>query len=104
MKKFFLIILILLLLPAGNCFAKADTPASISVQTGDLDFYYHPDSGIRLSVFGIDVIRDSSIWVIEPGWVRVLWAESWGLLLLAVAILLNIVGFLWIRKIVTFEI
>ena len=43
-------------------------------------------------------------YLIEPDWVRVLWAEPWGLLLLAAAVFLNIVGFLWIRKIVTFEI
>jgi tight adherence protein B len=41
---------------------------------------------------------------IEPGWVQILWEDPWGLLLLALAIFLNIVGFLWIRKIVTFEI
>ena len=43
-------------------------------------------------------------YLIDPDWVRVLLEDSWGLLLLAIAIVLNVAGFLWIRKIVTFEI
>jgi tight adherence protein B len=45
-------------------------------------------------------------YLIEPTWVATLFSREndWGLLLLAVAILLNVAGFLWIRKIVTFEI
>jgi len=43
-------------------------------------------------------------YMIEPTWVQALFEDQWGLLLLAIAVFLNIVGFLWIRKIVTFEI
>jgi len=43
-------------------------------------------------------------YMIEPTWVEALFNDQWGLLLLAIAVFLNIVGFLWIRKIVTFEI
>jgi tight adherence protein B len=45
-------------------------------------------------------------YLIEPGWVAVLFSRDndWGLLLLAIAVVLNVTGFLWIRKIVTFEI
>lgn len=41
---------------------------------------------------------------IEPQWVSAMLNDQWGLLLLAIAAFLNVVGFLWIRKIVTFEI
>ena len=43
-------------------------------------------------------------YLIEPTWVQALLDDPWGLLLLAVAVFLNIAGFLWIRKIATFEI
>jgi len=45
-------------------------------------------------------------YLIEPTWVATLFSRDndWGLLLLAIAVLLNVAGFLWIRKIVTFEI
>jgi len=45
-------------------------------------------------------------YLIEPTWVSTLFSRDndWGLLLLAVAVLLNVTGFLWIRKIVSFEI
>jgi len=45
-------------------------------------------------------------YLIEPTWVATLFSRDndWGLLLLAIALLLNVAGFLWIRKIVTFEI
>ena len=41
---------------------------------------------------------------IEPDWVAALLNDQWGLILLSIAAALNIVGFLWIRKITTFEI
>lgn len=41
---------------------------------------------------------------IDPSWVQTLVEETWGLFLLLIAIALNLIGFLWIRKIVTFEI
>jgi len=45
-------------------------------------------------------------YLIDPSWVAILFSREhdWGLLLLALALLLNVAGFLWIRKIVTFEI
>jgi tight adherence protein B len=43
-------------------------------------------------------------YMIEPEWVNTLFNETWGLFLLLIAIALNVIGFLWIRKIVTFEI
>ncbi|MGB2754709.1 MAG: type II secretion system F family protein [Phycisphaerae bacterium] len=43
-------------------------------------------------------------YMIEPTWVETLLYDQWGLLLLTIAGVLNIAGFLWIRKIVTFEI
>jgi len=45
-------------------------------------------------------------YLIEPTWVSTLFSRDndWGLLLLAIAVLLNVTGFLWIRKIVSFEI
>jgi len=43
-------------------------------------------------------------YMIEPSWVEALFDTSWGLLLLAIALALNIIGWLWIRRIVTFEI
>jgi tight adherence protein B len=41
---------------------------------------------------------------IDPTYVRALLDDQWGLLLLAIAAALNLGGFLWIRKITTFEI
>jgi tight adherence protein B len=41
---------------------------------------------------------------IEPDWVSSLLNDQYGLLLLAVALAFNVAGFLWIRKITTFEI
>jgi tight adherence protein B len=41
---------------------------------------------------------------IEPTWVRSILNDQWGLILLAIAAALNVIGFLWIRKITTFEI
>ena len=41
---------------------------------------------------------------IEQDWVEVLLNDQWGLLLLAIAVFFWAAGFLWIRKIVTFEI
>jgi len=43
-------------------------------------------------------------YLIDPTWVQTLLYDQWGLLLLTIAAVLNIAGFLWIRKIVTFEI
>jgi tight adherence protein B len=43
-------------------------------------------------------------YMIEQNWVEVLLNDQWGMLLLAVAVLFWVGGFLWIRKIVTFEI
>ena len=43
-------------------------------------------------------------YMIEESWVEVLFNNQWGMLLLAVAVVFNLTGFLWIRKIVTFEI
>lgn len=43
-------------------------------------------------------------YMIEPTWVQTLFETDWGLLLMAIAVLFNVAGFLWIRKIVTFEI
>ena len=43
-------------------------------------------------------------YMIEQNWVEVLLNDEYGMLLLAVAVLFWVGGFLWIRKIVTFEI
>ena len=43
-------------------------------------------------------------YMIEPDWVRAILSSQWGLLLLLVALVFWVVGFLWIRKIMTFEI
>jgi tight adherence protein B len=43
-------------------------------------------------------------YMIEKSWVEILLNDQWGLLLLAVALVLWAAGFLWIRKIVSFEI
>jgi tight adherence protein B len=43
-------------------------------------------------------------YMIEQNWVKVLTDDQYGLLLLAIAAILWVGGFLWIRKIVTFEI
>jgi len=43
-------------------------------------------------------------YMIEQNWVEVLLNDQWGMLLLAVAVLFWVGGFLWIRKIVSFEI
>ena len=61
----------------------------------------------RLSarMMGLMPIAVAAIYyLIEPTWVQALLDDPWGLLLLAVAVFLNIAGFLWIRKIATFEI
>jgi tight adherence protein B len=41
---------------------------------------------------------------IEPDWVGALLNDQYGLLLLGLALAFNVAGFLWIRKITTFEI
>jgi tight adherence protein B len=41
---------------------------------------------------------------IDASWVATLFEETLGLFLLLIAVVLNLVGFLWIRKIVTFEV
>jgi tight adherence protein B len=43
-------------------------------------------------------------YLIDSSWVAVLFNDQWGLLLLLVAAGFNLVGFLWIRRIVSFEI
>ena len=43
-------------------------------------------------------------YTIEPDWVRILFNDQWGLLLLVAAVVLNVTGFLWIRQMTTFEI
>ena len=43
-------------------------------------------------------------YMIEPDWVQAILGSQWGLLLLLVALVFWVVGFLWIRKIMTFEI
>jgi tight adherence protein B len=43
-------------------------------------------------------------YVIEPDWVGALLNDQWGLLLMVIAGVFWVTGFLWIRKIVTFEI
>jgi tight adherence protein B len=43
-------------------------------------------------------------YMIEQNWVEVLLNDEYGMLLLAIAVLFWVGGFLWIRKIVTFEI
>lgn len=43
-------------------------------------------------------------YMIEPDWVQAILSSQWGLLLLLVALVFWVVGFLWIRKIMTFEI
>ena len=43
-------------------------------------------------------------YVIEPSWVSLLFNTQFGLLMLMIALVLWVGGFLWIRKIVTFEI
>jgi tight adherence protein B len=43
-------------------------------------------------------------YMIDESWVGVLFSTDWGFILLIVAGVLNLAGFLWIRKIVTFEI
>ena len=43
-------------------------------------------------------------YMIEPDWVQAILGSQWGLLLLLVALVFWVVGFLWIRSIMTFEI
>ena len=43
-------------------------------------------------------------YIIEPSWMEALLNDQWGLLMLAIAGLFWVGGFLWIRKIVSFEI
>jgi tight adherence protein B len=43
-------------------------------------------------------------YLIDPSFIDDLLHDQWGLLMLSIAAFLNLVGFLWIRKIVTFEI
>lgn len=43
-------------------------------------------------------------YMIEQDWIEVLLNDQWGLLLLAIAVGFWAAGFLWIRKIVSFEI
>ncbi len=43
-------------------------------------------------------------WMIEPEFIEVLFHEQWGMLLLGIAATLLILGYLWMRKIATFEI
>ncbi|MCX5676557.1 MAG: type II secretion system F family protein [Planctomycetota bacterium] len=43
-------------------------------------------------------------YMIEPDWVGAILNSQWGLLLLLIALVFWVVGFLWIRKIMTFEI
>ena len=43
-------------------------------------------------------------YLIDETWLQALLNDQWGLLLLAVAVVFWVTGFLWIRKIVSFEI
>ena len=43
-------------------------------------------------------------YMIEPDWVGAILGSQWGLLLLLIALVFWVVGFLWIRSIMTFEI
>lgn len=42
----------------------------ISTKIGDLDFYFQPDIGVQLKVFGIPMIKESSLWIMSPNWTK----------------------------------
>ena len=44
------------------------TPVRIHETCGDMEFTYIPGKGVLLDVFGIPVIKGSSIWVMGPDW------------------------------------
>ncbi|MFB3895238.1 MAG: glycoside hydrolase family 20 zincin-like fold domain-containing protein [bacterium] len=41
----------------------------ISEKVGDMDFKYIPGQGVKLSISGIPVLSQSSMWVMAPGWI-----------------------------------
>jgi tight adherence protein B len=59
-------------------------------------------SAYMMGIFPLGVI--GIYWLIEPSWVAILFNDQYGLILLTIAVALWVAGFLWIRKIVTFEI
>jgi hexosaminidase len=40
----------------------------IAEKVGDMDFKYIPGQGVKLSVSGIPVLNQSSLWIMTPGW------------------------------------
>jgi len=67
MNRWLLTILTLILsLGAFSFGARAD---DLKVQCGDMEFQYTRERGVHLSVSGIPVIRESSLWVMKPAWV-----------------------------------
>jgi hexosaminidase len=51
-----------------SLYAAEKTDDSISVKCGDIDFYYTPQKGVDLSIFGISFSGSSTLWVISPDW------------------------------------
>ncbi len=48
--------------------AAEEAPTQINEKIGDLVFHYDVNNGVRLSVFGSPVIKDSAFWIVRPGW------------------------------------
>lgn len=69
MKLRVLILAVLLLIGGFPSSGVERHRQSLSIQCGDMDFFYSPSSGIRLSVFDITIINGASFWVVQPGWV-----------------------------------
>jgi len=56
-----------LLVPAGLlCAETNDEPVKIAV--GDMQFAYHPYRGAQLSLFGIPMLKGSTIYFMKPAW------------------------------------
>jgi tight adherence protein B len=61
----------------------------------------------RMSAYmmgAMPIVITGIYYLIDETWLQALLNDQWGLLLLAIALVFWVTGFLWIRKIVTFEI
>ena len=44
--------------------------SGILEQCGDMAFSYTPDKGVTLKIFDISLVKENSLWVVTPGWLK----------------------------------
>ena len=51
-------------------YAGSRDKSGILEQCGDMTFSYTPDKGVTLKIFDISLVKENSLWVVTPGWLK----------------------------------